>query len=64
MLSFLGNYKRWVTLKPLQGDDGSQELVFLEERCEDDKALRDYGINSDFIVQVFHYAPWTGTMAQ
>jgi len=31
-----------------------QELVFLEERCEDEKTLKDYGINKDFIVQVKH----------
>ena len=33
-----------------------QELVFLEERCQDDKSLRDYGINNDFIVQVHQHA--------
>ena len=29
-----------------------QELVFMEERCEDEKQLCDYGINRDFIKQV------------
>ena len=29
-----------------------QELVFQEERCENDKALRDYGISEEFIKQV------------
>lgn len=29
-----------------------QELVFAEERCENDKCLRDYGINMPFIKQV------------
>ena len=33
-----------------------QELVFLEERCQDDKSLRDYGINNEFIVQVHQNA--------
>ena len=27
-------------------------MVFLEERCENEKQLLDYGINKDFIVQV------------
>jgi hypothetical protein len=29
-----------------------QELVFLEENCEDEKSLKDFGINNEFIVQV------------
>lgn len=29
-----------------------QELVFLKERCMDEKLLKDYGVNKDFIVQV------------
>jgi hypothetical protein len=29
-----------------------QELVFMGERCLDHKALSDYGINRDFIMQV------------
>ena len=29
-----------------------QELVFCEERCENEKCLKDYGINREFIKQV------------
>ncbi|KAK9828972.1 hypothetical protein WJX72_003146 [[Myrmecia] bisecta] len=29
-----------------------QELVFMGERCEDDKALKDYGICEPFVKQV------------
>ena len=46
----------------------AQEFVFLEERCEDEKSLADYGICEDFIVQagaggahmdsVSQQAPW------
>ena len=35
-----------------QGNCKAQELVFQEERCENDKALRDYGISEEFIKQV------------
>ena len=36
----------------IKSSAGTQELVFMEERCENDKCLRDYGINRDFIKQV------------
>ena len=35
-----------------QSNCEAQELVFQEERCENDKALRDYGISEEFIKQV------------
>ena len=37
---------------PCDSSAAMQELVFNEERCENEKCLADYGINMDFIKQV------------
>ena len=44
-----------------QGRRGAQELVFMGERCLDERRLRDYGISEDFIVQA---RPCLGRPAQ
>ena len=58
-LEVMGRNEAGRGLKPSQRDCGLQELVFLEERCEDNKALKDYGINNDFIVQVLQTPSWS-----